>query len=309
MNKAAVTGAAGFVGSALVRKLLNSNVEVYAIDIIDNPTNFPINNELLHYIKADMFNIDSIYDALKDKCIDTMYHFAWVGSSGQLRNNIDCQIKNAISTVNLLKVCKSIGCSRFVCAGSIMEYETISAIYAQGNQPQLSYIYGAGKILAHLLCKPVANELDIDLIWAYITNAFGVGELSPRLVNSTIRKCIHKQELLFTSGEQNYDFVYIDDVANAFYLIGTKGIRNKGYIIGSGKAAPLRNFIKTLVYTCDKNAKPIFGTIPFTGENMTLDTFSISELTKDCGFVPKYSFEEGIRLTYEWLKQQEEEHQ
>lgn len=304
MNRVVVTGAAGFVGSAVVNECLKNNVFVYAVDVVDFPKNrLPSNNKNLVYIKHDISDLVGLLIELKDNRIDTFFHFAWEGSAGPKREDYECQVKNATLSVELMKLAKRIGCSRFVFAGTIMEFEVSQTTFAQSTKPKMPFIYGVGKSLAHQLCKPIANQIGIDLVWAYITNAYGVGELSPRLINTTIRKCINHEPLEFTSGIQNYDFVYIDDVARAFYLIGEKGLANKAYMIGSGEAKPLKEFLSILVKTCDKDAKPLFGNIPFTGVNQEIGLFSIDELVNDCGYKPSVSFEEGIKKTYLWLKE------
>lgn len=117
-------------------------------------------------------------------------------------------------------------------------------------------------MIARAICKPIANSLSIDLCWAVITNAYGVGELSPRFVNSTIRKIIANEPLQFTAATQNYDFIYIDDVARAFEAIGEHGKPNKEYTIGSGNARPLKEFILEMQQTLAPEAKPIFGDVP-----------------------------------------------
>lgn len=300
--RAIVTGANGFVGSALVRYLLKNNVETLAIDLQFTENRIP-NHKRLTKITLSVEEIDSLCQKVDFGRYDVFYHFAWVGSAGSARMDERLQTQNALWTVDCLRTAKKLGCRKFICAGSIMEYEVQEVMYAQGSKPGMPYIYGVGKVLAHELCKPIANELGIDLIWTYITNAYGVGELSPRFINTTLRKIINQEKLEFTSGTQNYDFIYIDDVANAFYLIGLHGKSNKGYMIGSGKAKPLKEFILEM---CNENAKgnpPVFGNVAFTGVNVPLEVFSIKEIQRDCGFIATVSFAEGTRRTLQWLKE------
>ncbi len=300
--RAIVTGANGFVGSNLIKKLIDNNIEVLAIDLSFNPSRLDENKKIKR-LELSIENISNLKEIVDNGKYDVFYHFAWIGSAGPLRMDEKIQVQNAMLTVDCLRTAKEIGCTKFICAGSIMEYEVHEAMYAQGSKPGSAYIYGVGKVLAHELCKPIANAIGIDLIWAYITNAYGVGEKSPRFINTTLRKIIHNEPLEFTAGTQNYDFVYIDDVANAFYLIGLHGKANKGYMIGSGNARPLKEFITEM---CNANAgdnKPLFGNVPFTGVNVDIDTFDIGEIVSDCGFKAEISFAEGTRRTIEWLKE------
>ncbi len=300
--KAIVTGANGFVGSALIKELLKNNIEVLAIDLAFDNTKLPT-HQLLKKLELSVENIKKIEEYVSFDSYDVFYHFAWVGSAGPLRMDEKLQTQNALWTVDCLRTAAKIGCKKFICAGSIMEYEVHEVMYAQESKPGLAYIYGVGKVLAHELCKPIANEIGIDLIWAYITNAYGVGEKSPRFINTTLRKIIHHEKLEFTSGTQNYDFIYIDDVARAFYLLGLFGKSNKGYMIGSGQAKPLKEFIIEMCKENSKDNPPIFGNVPFTGVNVPIEVFQIDELVKDCNFKATISFAEGTKRTIEWLKE------
>lgn len=301
--KAVVTGCNGFVGRALVKKLISENYVVFGIDI---PQSFSSQTRTDNFIPCPM-DIKDIASLSENKDVlgsDVFFHFAWRGSAGPLRMDEKVQTENALLAAECLKFAAKIKIKRFVFAGTIMEFETHEAIYAQETKPALPYIYGAGKVLAHNICKPLANSLGIDLVWAYITNAYGVGELSPRLINSTMKKIYLKEPLEFTSGTQSYDFIYVDDVAEAFYLLGEKGKANKGYVIGSGEATQLKKFLKCLIDVLDPNAKYIFGNVPFTGVDLPLETFSTKEIKKDCGFAPKVTFEEGVKKTYEWISKE-----
>lgn len=301
MKNVIITGADGFVGSYTVNKFISEGVNVLAIDIVDTPKRLE-KSEHLTYLQCDIGNISSIAPQIGSKKYDAFIHFAWAGSAGSERVNYELQMRNALDTVRCMKFAKEIGCERFVCAGSIMEYEVEAAIHTQGSRPGMAYIYGMGKHIAHCMCKSVAADIGIDLLWPMITNAYGVGELSPRFVNTTLRKIINNEPLQFTAATQNYDFVYITDVAEAFYLITKNGKPFCEYIIGSGNAKPLREFILEMQQALAPEMVPLFGDVPFTGTNMPISTFSIEDTCKDTGFKAKISFAEGTRKTLEWLK-------
>ena len=301
MERVIITGADGFVGSYTVKCFLDQGKEVLALDISDKPNRLKAHTNLT-YAKMDVTDIEAFKSNVRKDYYDTLIHFAWVGSAGPQRVDYNLQMKNAIDTVEIMKAAKEIGCSRFVCAGSIMEKEVSAAIEAQGSKPGMAYIYGMGKMIAHAMCKSVAADIGIDLLWPMITNAYGVGEFSPRFVNTTIRKIINKESLQFTAGTQNYDFVYVSDVAKAFYLVAEKGKPFCEYMIGSGDAKPLREFITEMTTALDPTNPPIFGDVPFTGTNMPLSVFDISDLKKDTGYEPEISFANGARMTMDWLK-------
>ncbi len=303
MKKAIVTGANGFVGSNVCKKLCENGVEVTAV-IKDENENIDNIKSLskLSVVFCDLDSIESLTEKISGADYDVFYHFAWVGSAGPLRCDEEIQLKNALWTAKALRTACKLGCKKFVNAGSIMEKETYTAVYTQDSTPGLPYIYGAGKLAARAICKPIANSLDIDLCWAVITNAYGAGEFSPRFVNSTIRKIIAGEPLQFTAATQNYDFIYIDDVASAFYAIGEHGKPNREYTIGSGNARPLKEFIIEMQQALAPEAVPVFGDIPFTGVNMPLSAFDTTAIKDDCGFTPSISFAEGTKLTMDWIK-------
>jgi len=305
MKKAIVTGANGFVGSNLVRELIRQEVQVLAVGHDNRFQNLPEDDRILR-LSLDMDDIIALEGKVSPGQYDTFYHFAWTGSAGADRTNETLQMKNVQWTCDCIRMAHQIGCNNFVCAGSIMEKEVIATTFAQGNSPGPASIYGAAKLAAHCMAKPIANQVGINLIWAVITNAYGEGEVSPRFVNTTIRKIIRQEPLQFTAATQNYDFVHIADVARAFYCIGESGKANCEYLIGSSNARPLREFIQEMQQSLAPDAELQFGDIPFAGINMSLEEFDTSFTERDTGFRAEISFAEGVKRTMQWLQEVEE---
>lgn len=303
MKIAVVTGANGFVGSAVVKELLSNNYKVYAV-VRNNHSDRLSDLDNVEIVNCELSDIDSLPGQITEKC-DVFYHFAWSGSAGKDRANTRLQLDNVQWSVESIRAAKKLGCSRFVFAGSIVEKECLAAAYTGGNRPGLGYIYGGGKVAAHILCSSVAVAEGIDLLWGEITNAYGVGEVSPRLVNSTIRKCIAGVSPEFTAGTQNYDFVYIDDVARAFRLIGENGKPFTSYVIGSSVAKPLKEFLIEMKDAIAPELPFKFGDVPFTGIDLPLSDFDCRKTEEDTGFKAGISFAEGCRRTFEWWKERE----
>lgn len=303
MKRVIISGANGFVGGALVRELLQHDYEIYALGREGCTNNLPQNNRV-HFVPCELAEMVNLANKLPHQFYHAFYHFAWEGSAGPARADTKLQLQNAQWTVDSLRVAKELGCERFLCAGSIMEHETMAAAYTQGNRPGMAYIYGGGKLIAHVMCMSVAAEIGIDLIWPEITNAYGVGEKSPRMVNTTIQKCIRGEVPQFTAGTQNYDFVYIDDVARAFRLIGEKGTPFHEYLIGSSNARPLKEFLLEMQRAIAPELEFQFGDIPFTGIDLPLSKFDCSQTEVDTGFRAEISFAEGCKRTMEWWREQ-----
>lgn len=305
MKKAIVTGANGFIGAWLVAELAAHEVQVYAV-VKDERSKVGAIAGLpnVRFVYCELSRIQSLPEKIKDKT-DVFYHLAWSGSAGAARTDAELQMQNALWTVQAYQAAARMGCGRFVGAGSIMEKETVSAVFAQGNKPGPAYIYGMGKLAAHCICKSLSGAYNTELIWGMITNAYGEGELSTRFINTTIRNILGNQPLHFTTAMQNYDFIHVEDVGRAFYAIGDRGKANKEYVIGSSQARPLREFIIELQQTLAPEAELLFGEVPFTGINMPLETFDMTETINDTGFRPGITFADGVRRTMKWLKRLE----
>lgn len=300
MKKVIVTGANGFIGSAVVGRLLQEGIEVIAL-VHSRQRRCFASNPRLRVVPFALEQIGELDTLIPDRDIDTFYHFAWDGGHAEERNDAGKQLKNAEWSVECVRAAKRLGCGRVVCAGTIMEFETYATAMAQENRPGMGYIYGGAKLAAHAMCKSAAVQAGIDLVWGMLINAYGVGEHAPRLINRTIRDILAGRELKFTAGTQIYDFVYVDDAAEAFYLLGERGVAFKSYMIGSGRPRPLKAFLEELRETIAPEQTFHYGAIPYTGIDLPESVFFTEALSRDTGYVPRVSFRDGVKRTRDWL--------
>ncbi len=303
MKKAIVTGANGFVGTAVCKELSEQGVEVIAIirnkeENITEIENLPS----LRIVYADLADFKSLNEKIPDRNIDVLYHFAWVGSAGPLRGDSDIQMKNVQYTCDTVKACAAMGCNRFVFASSIMEYE-IEATMATEATPGINTLYCSAKVAADYMARTIAGSLGVDYIRAVISNIYGPGELSSRLVNTSIRKMLNGEHCAFSAGEQIYDFIYVTDAAKTFAALGEKGKANKTYYIGSQEPKPLKAFLMELRDCVDPGIEIGLGELPFNGVSLTYKEFDVNAVKEDTGFVPEVSFTEGINKTVAWIKE------
>lgn len=303
MKKAIVTGANGFIGTALCKELSRQGVSVIAI--VRNEEENIANIESLDGIRivySDLSEFKNLHEKISDRDIDVLYHLAWVGSAGPLRGNADVQFNNIKYTCDTVEACSKMNCKRFVFASSIMEYE-IEAVMATDAAPGINTLYSSAKVSADYMARTIAGSLGVDYIRAVISNIYGPGELSPRLVNTSIRKLLKGEHCAFSAGEQTYDFIYIDDAAKTFIAIAEKGVANRTYYIGSQNPRPLKEFLCELRDQVDSKLEIGLGEIPFNGVSLTYTEFDIYAVKNDTGFVPSVSFTEGIKNTIEWIKE------
>lgn len=302
MKKAIVTGANGFVGTALCTELSNQGVEVIAI-VKDEKENISAIENLpsVRILYCELANFGKLADIISDRDADCFYHLAWVGASGPLRADSDIQTDNIRYSCNAVKACHALRCQKFVFASSIMEYETDAAMRTECT-PSVNTLYSTAKIAADYMTRAIAGSLGIAYIRALISNIYGVGENSPRLINTTIRKLLSGEHCSFSPGEQLYDFIYITDAAKMFVGLGENGKANKTYYIGSSPR-PLKEYLTEIRDTVAPDAALGLGEIPFGGVSLSYSEFDRNGVYEDTGITPQVSFEEGIHKTAAWIKE------
>ena len=307
MQRVIITGPTGAIGIALIQELLERDIEVVAVVRTDSKRkkNVP-KSEKVHIVECNLSELKELPQMIQGE-FDTFYHLGWDGTFGNSRNNMQGQLMNIQYTLDAVAVAKQLGCKRFVGAGSQAEYgrteEKLNAFVP--TFPENGY--GIAKLCAGQMSRIQCEQEGIEHIWTRILSIYGPYDGMNTMVMSVIRTLLNGEKPSSTKGEQQWDYLYAKDAGYAMYLLGEKGVNGKTYCIGSGKTRELREYITIMRDTIDRNLTLGIGEMPYAPKQVMYLCADITELEKDTGFVPRYSFESGIAETIEWVKNYEKD--
>lgn len=306
MKRAIVTGASGFIGINLVQELLRHNYEVLAVVRTEQGVKKlrELSDANLYLAVCDIPNFENLYKTAHG-AYDIFFHMAWSGVSGVENRNAALQMRNVEGAVKAVEVARNLKCKRFLGAGSIHEIECMKEMELPEAISNYANFYKTSKLAAHYYCKLKAAQFGIDFLWPRLTNTYGAGERSGRLISSVIQQLLRGESPALTEGTQLYNFVYITDAAAAYRLIGEKGNAFQEYVLGSGEVRPLKEYLMKVREIINSNVELGFGKHHFRGVCLPKDVLISKELFNDIGFRPTVAFDEGIEITAEWFKKQE----
>ena len=298
MKRALIVGANGFLGTNLTKHLLENGVEVYAL--VQKGCSFNLDHT---HVETLEFELTSLVETIPliTKQYDVLYHFAWVGVSSNFKNDLALQSQNLQYINDVLHFAKELNIKKVICPGTASEYGCSQEIITGNNTPSPSDAYSTIKLKTHELGQKLSVELGIDFIWTLISTAYGAERKDNNLIHYTITSLLKGETPSFTPLEQQWDYIYIDDLVHAFYLLGEKGIGGKVYPIGYGKSEPLRKYVETIQQLINPDAPLGIGVLPYKNGKIDNQIIDISALVQDTGFQPKVDFYEGVKRTIEGL--------
>ena len=311
MKSAIITGATGFIGSTLVKLLIDSNIKVLALG--RKPWNKVdpkrlIENDLLTYCQINMDEIEQLPErvaALGWEVEDgVFYNLAWGGKSKLSDLEIEHQINNIAWSGNALKAAKKINCNRFVHVGTMEEAFTSKYLeldYHKNSEYNRHVVYSVAKMGSRNLLKVLAKEEDIELMIGTNSHVMGPNDDKDSFLQVTLQKLIDGDELIFSTGEQIFDVISSYDCANAYKLIGEKGKPHGEYWIGSGEARPLKEYVKIMAELYPSGQELQFGKFEYNDISLTLEDFSIKNLSEDTGYTPTMTYEQTVHQLHDWL--------
>lgn len=337
-----ITGATGMIGVSMTRQALMSGAEVYAVirpasknagrldELKDKYDGF-------HLVECELDSLEELPGHIKNsnnvkqrkkcqgnpetgKCegtdglnqetdvankelCDIFYHLGWANTGKNRNVSPEAQNINVEYTVNAVDAAAALGCKHFVGAGSQAEYgpKDIEKIGPETSCEPTEF-YGVAKLAAKEAAAKEAAAKGIGFSWARIFSTYGPNDKLTTMISENIARMIRGEPTEYTAATQMWDYLYVDDMARAFLLVGTNGKDGKVYCLGSGEGRPLREYIEIMTKAVDPSIEPGIGKKPYPPGKVRNLCADISSLTMDTGFLPNVPFEEGIRYTIEDMK-------
>ena len=309
MKRAVITGCTGMLGLALIRKLLNEGYEVVAVVRPDSARseNIPEDDRITKVELAldEIDKLPSVLDLFDINEAEMFFHFAWGGTSGASRNDMDLQNKNIEAALKAVDAAHELGCKVFLGAGSQAEYGRVpEGTKLAGSTPcNPENGYGIAKYAAGKMTRIKAQSFGMKHIWVRILSTYGEFDGVHTMVMSLIRDFSEGKRAACTKGEQMWDYLYCDDAADAFFLAATKGVDGKVYPVGSGQVRPLAEYIKDIRDVTAPSLDIGFGEVDYYPGQVMYLCADLTELQNDTGFAPKTEFKVGVEKTYAWYKE------
>lgn len=293
MKKIIITGANGFIGRHCIDVLKKRDFEIHALS-----SNEKENAESIFWHTVNLLNEEEVNDIFEKIKPEYLLHLAWKIDKNY-NDNFHFDWINV--GVNMLKVFHKHGGKRFVGAGTCFEYDWSAGICHETQQPSNSkFNYGFAKYTLNTILHKYCRSNNISYAWGRIFFAYGPGGNTTSLIPYVTKNLTEGKEVEITGGEQIRDYIFVEDIANAFVNLVDSEIQG-AVNISSGLPTKVKEIVKIIAdYFNKKNL------VKFKSNNKLnfSDSFLLGDntrLTQELKFTPEIGIREGVHRTIESL--------
>jgi nucleoside-diphosphate-sugar epimerase len=298
-----VTGASGFIGANLVRRLLAEGEPVVALlRDTTNPWRLPPGDDRLRIVRAALRP-----GSLRDQsgqfgAVDCVYHLAAAAVNQSVRDVPSMIDVNVMGTLAALELAERLGVRRFVYVGSSGEYGP--CVRAREDQlPAPNAEYGATKTAGWSLAQAFGRRSGLSVVAVRPFSVFGPFEAAYRLVPYCTLRAIDGQPVNVTAGTQTRDFIFIDDVLDGIQAAARVPHAAGGtFNLCTGISTSIREMVLGIVRVCGGRSEPVFGGAPLAATEMWTTSGDPGHSAEVLGWRATRSLEQGLQLTRDWLQ-------
>ena len=288
--KILVTGASGFIGQHLCRRLQGYQAEVYGVSRVYQEA-----SSTIRWLQGDVASFDDMRRAVTQVKPDVVFHLAGHVTGARGINTVVSTLQgNLISTVNLLTLMAELGGRKIVLAGSLEEPDA-------GETPVPSSPYAAAKWSSSAYAQMFQHLYQLPIVRTRVFLVYGPAQMNfDKLIPYVTLSLLRGEAPKLSSGQRQVDWIYVEDVVDGLIAAAqTSGVEGDVFDLGSGTLTPISSIVQHLTQLINPSIQPEFGALndrPMEQVRVANLEASITKL----GWQPKVSLEQGLAKTVEW---------
>lgn len=299
-----VTGATGFVGSCLTRRLAFQKHEVHVFTR-SRSDRWRIEDlsECLHSHLVDLRDADLVEKTVGQIRPAIICHLATHGGFAHQKDTSAILEANLTGTVNLLRACEKIKFDCFINTGSSSEYGIKPGSIAEEDFLEPVGDYGVSKAAASLFCRSRALERGLPVVTLRLFSPYGPWDDQLRLIPYVIKSLLRGESPELSTPASVRDYIYIDDVLNAYLkVINLPAAGGAIFNVGSGRQYSLGEVVAVISEIIGTGIKPVWGKAAAQRPEPLSWRADIGKAERELGWRPSLPLRAGLARTVSWFK-------
>jgi nucleoside-diphosphate-sugar epimerase len=294
-EKILITGASGFLGSHLRRRLRDGKARIDAVSRHAHESDEPG----VRWWQAEMTDFESTRKLLQQAKPDVIFHLSGLATARPERELVLPTLHSLfVSTVNLLSAAAEIDCRRIILAASLTEP------YAAGAEVTPGSPYAAAKWASSAYARMFHKLYEVPVVMVRPFMTYGPGQDEHKLIPHIILSLLNGTSPKLSSGRQAIDWIYVDDVIDGF-LAATHARDVEGHTIdlGSGELTSIREVVTSLMELIGAGTEPLFGALPDRPDE-PLRIANVEDARQRLNWRPRMPLKQGLARTVQWFHEQ-----
>ena len=303
-----VTGATGFVGSQLARRLVREGMEVHVLHRAQS--NFQRLADVLprlHTHDVSLADGPGMVSLVRAIAPDHIFHLAAAtvvaGATGGAAELVGV---NFLGTVNLIEACDGLEYSGLVTTGDSFEYSASTQPLREGDCCRPDTLHGISKLSATLFAQSIAAARGRPIVTLRLFSTYGPSDNPRRLVPRVIAGALSDTPITLSRRDISRDWVYVDDVVELYLEAARRAgaLRGGVFNVGSGTAVTIGEITDALLRLTGSAAEARWGVFPAPAHDQTPWIADMDRTFGTFAWRPTVSLEDGLRATIDAIARQ-----